>query len=351
MKKENNFKINNISIGSNYPPYIIAEMSANHGGKINNAFKIIDAAKEAGASAIKIQTYTPDSMTLNINKSQFKINKGLWSGNKLYELYEKAHTPLKWHKQIFNYAKKKNITIFSTPFSLESVDLLESLGSPAYKIASFEINDHELIKRVSITRKPVIISTGMSNLSEINEAVKVAKNNKCRKLALLYCVSGYPTPIEEINLKSIIYLKKKFDLNIGLSDHTLGTRAAELAVAIGTTIIEKHFTISRQIKSPDSSFSSTPKEFKDLVKKTNEVWNYIGTEKIYIKKSEKNNLMFRRSLYFVEDLSKGEKIKKENVKKLRPGYGLSPKYINKVIGKRVIKSVKKGDPVRLNLIY
>ena len=349
MKKK--FKIKNLNIGDDYNPFVIAEMSANHGGDIKNVFKTIDSAKKTGANALKIQTYTADSMTLNINKPNFKINKGLWSGHKLYDLYKEAHTPLDWHKDIFDYAKKIKFIIFSSVFNIENVSLLEKLNCPAYKIASFEINDHELIGEVAKTGKPIIISTGMSNLKEIREAVFTAKKNGCKNLALLYCVSGYPTPIEEINLKSISFLKKEFDLNIGLSDHTIGTKAAELAVCLGANIIEKHFTISKKIKSADSSFSATPKEFTNLVLKVKEAKKYIGKEFLFIKKSEKSNIMFRRSLYFTNNLTKGSKITKNDVKKLRPGYGLSPKFIKKVIGKKVSKNIKIGDPVKIKDIF
>ena len=252
-------------IGDDYPPYIVAELSANHNGDLNNAIKLIEAAKDCGVDAVKLQTYTPDTMTIDCDNEEFMINEGLWSGKTLYELYKEAFTPWEWHQQLFNKASELDITIFSTPFDTTSVDFLENLNVPAYKIASFEINDVNLIKKVALTGKPVILSTGMANYDEINTAVTVLKDNSCSNICLLHCVSGYPTNYDELNLQTIMDMKKSFDVVVGLSDHTLEKIVPISAVASGASVIEKHLTLSRSNAGPDNSFSIEPDELNEMV--------------------------------------------------------------------------------------
>ena len=342
--------INKKSISPNNKPYIIAEMSANHNGIIDNAYKIISAAKKNGADAIKIQTYTADTLTLNSNKQDFLIESGLWKGQSLYELYESAHTPWDWHKPLFDFAKKENITIFSSPFDNTAIDLLEDLNAPAYKIASFEIIDHQLIKYAASTKKPLIISTGMANEDEIKEAIDIAKSSGCTELAILHCVSGYPSPAQDYNLNTIKDMQQKFDVLIGLSDHTLDNSSAIASVALGACIIEKHFTLDRKGGGPDDSFSMEPKDLKNLVNSSAIAHAALGKIDYKLKSSEGDNIKFRRSLYFVKDLKAGQKISKSDVRSIRPGYGLAPKMINKVIGRHVTQDIQKGTAVNLILL-
>jgi N-acetylneuraminate synthase len=341
-------KINNRVISNDNYPYIIAELSANHNGSIERAFESILAAKKAGADAVKIQTYTADTMTIDCDTDDFKISGGLWSGYNLYELYKEAQTPYEWHKPLFDYAKKIGITIFGTPFDETAVDLLEGLDAPVYKIASPEIIDLPLIKRVAQTRKPMIISTGMANLEEISEAVETAKENGCQDLVLLHCISAYPAPPEQSNLRTIADLSKKFKVLSGLSDHTMGTVVAITSVAFGACVIEKHFTLSRSDKGPDSDFSLEPHELKQLCEDTKIAQMAIGKSGYFLKDSEKEAIAFRRSLYFVKDIKEGEIITAEHIKSIRPGYGLAPKYIESVLGKKIFHDVKRGTPVALN---
>lgn len=338
--------INKKKIGSNYKPYLIAELSANHNGKITNALKVVKAAKDSGADAIKLQTYTPDTLTINSTKKDFQIRSGNWKGNTLYKLYRKAQTPYSWHKRIFDYAKSINLTCFSTPFDETAVDLLEDLKCPAYKIASFEIVDHKLIKYIAKTGKPIILSTGMANLEEINEAVNVLKSNGCSNFALLHCVSAYPTPYDEMNLKNIEYLQNRFKTVVGLSDHSLGINVPIAAVALGASIIEKHFVLNKRIKSPDSFFSITPKDFKNLSQMIKDSWKSIGQVNFNLSKSEKQSIKFRRSIYVVKDLKKGEKFTTENIKIIRPGYGIKPKYYEKIINMKSNLNLKKGTALK-----
>lgn len=343
-------QISGRKIGNNFPPYIIAEMSANHNGDINNAFSIIEEAKKAGADAIKMQTYTADTITLNFDSEDFKIHGGLWNGRTLHELYQEAHTPWEWHKPLFDYAQELGITIFSSPFDNTAIDLLEDLNAPAYKIASFEAIDLPLIRYAASTGKPLIISTGMADLEEITEAVEAAKEAGCRELALLHCVSGYPAPAEDYNLHTISDMIKYFGLVTGLSDHTLDNTTAITSVALGASIIEKHFTLDRKGGGPDDSFSLEPKNFTALCRDTKIAWQALGKVDYSRKASEQANIKFRRSLYFVKDMEVGDIITLDSLKSVRPGYGLAPKYLNKIIGQRILTNVSYGTPVTLNIM-
>lgn len=338
-------EINNRKISCNHPPYIIAELSANHNGSIEIAKKIIEEAKKAKADAVKLQTYTADTITLNSDKSDFQIKGGLWDGKTLYSLYDDAHMPWDWHKILFEHANKIGITIFSSPFDFSAVDLLEDLNAPAYKIASFEAIDLPLIEYVASTGKPMIISTGMADEIEITEAIEAAKNSGCEQLAILHCVSGYPAPAEDYNLKTITEMKNKFNLVTGLSDHTLDNNTAIASVALGAAIIEKHFTLDRTGGGPDDSFSLEPMELGNLCNGANVAWSALGDVNFSRKASEKANVQFRRSLYFVKDLKKGEIISNNSVRSVRPGFGLAPKHLKKVIGQKVISDVSKNTPV------
>ena len=330
------------SFSSKTKPFIIAELSANHNGSIERAFESIKMAKEAGADAIKIQTYTADTITIPCDNDEFKIKGGLWDGWNLYDLYKEAHTPYEWHKPLFDYAQEIGITIFSSPFDRTAVDLLEELNTPFYKVASFEIIDLPLIKYIAQTKKPMIISTGMANLKEITEAVKVAKENGCHDLVLLHCISSYPAPVEQSNLLTIPDLAKRFNTSVGLSDHTIGTLVATTSVALGAAVIEKHFTLSRKDKGPDSEFSIEPKELKQLCIDSKIAWEALGEAGYELKKAEEKT--YRRSLYVVKDIKKGEKFTSENMRSIRPGYGLAPKYYETLLGAKVVKAVKKGTP-------
>ena len=343
-------KISNINIGKDYPPFIIAELSANHNGSILKAKETIKKAKEIGVSAIKIQTYTPDTMTMNIKSDDFLIKGGLWSGYYLYDLYQLAYTPFEWHKELFDFAKDQGIIIFSTPFDETAVDLLESLNTPAYKIASFEITDIPLIKKVARTNKPILISTGMASYDEINDAVVACRECNNNQIILLHCTSSYPAKISNANLNCIQTLKEMYGVQVGLSDHTLGTVVSTAAIALGAVVIEKHFILDRNEKGPDSEFSLEPDEFKDLCYNTSMVWSSLGEKNKPLIDEEVKNKIFRRSIYFSEDLKSGDEITKYNIRRIRPGFGMAPKYFDELIGKRVKKSIKKGTPVKWNLI-
>lgn len=335
-------------IGKHAPPYIVGEISANHNGKIDNAFELINMAKRCGADAVKLQTYKPDTLTLKSTNSDFKITEGIWAGYTLYDLYDWAHTPWEWHLELYNYAKEQKITIFSTPFDLTSVDFLESLDSPAYKIASFECVDLELIKVAAQTKKPLIISTGMAQLTEIEDAVDVALEHGSGDLCLLHCVSQYPASAHNYNLAKIADLEERFGVQVGLSDHTLDNTTAIAAVALGAVMIEKHITLDRQGGGPDDIFSLEEKEFSQLCEMTRTAWTALGEAKYTPTSGEKSNLKFRRSLYFVNSLNAGDIVKQEDVKSVRPGYGLPPKYLDKVIGSKLVTSVEKNTPVTEN---
>lgn len=343
-------KINNRKIGPNEPPFIIAELSGNHNGSLDRALKTIDAAIECGADAIKLQTYTADTMTIDCERSDFIIKGGLWDGYKLYDLYKWAETPYEWHAALFDHARKRGITIFSTPFDDSAVDLLEKLNTPAYKIASFEILDLPLIRRVAKTNKPIIISTGLSSELEILDAVNAAKESGCTELILLHCISSYPAPINQANLRQIKELALRFNHYVGLSDHTMGIAVSVAAVALGACVIEKHFTLSRADKGPDSQFSLEPEEFKLLCRETNDAWLALGKSGFNRPESEANNLIFRRSLYFIRDLPAGHLIISEDIRCIRPGAGLAPKFIDDVIGRKLINDVKVGTPIKWELL-
>jgi pseudaminic acid synthase len=338
-------KLNGRLINSENPPYIIAELSANHNGSIEKALKTIEKAKICGADAVKLQTYTANTMTIDCDLPDFIIKGGLWDGYKLYDLYKWAETPYEWHEKIFSYAKKIGITVFSTPFDETAVDLLENLNNPIYKVASFEITDLPLISYIAKTGKPMIISTGMASEKEIEEAVATAQISGCNQIALLHCISSYPAPIDQSNIKQIPNLAKRFGVVSGLSDHTLGTVTSVAAVAQGANIIEKHFTLNREDKGPDSQFSLEPDELKRLCDETRQAWLSLGKSGFERQPSEKENIQFRRSLYFVKDLFPGDIIKASDIKKIRPGKGIDPKYAEKILGKKILKRVIRGQPV------
>ena len=338
-------RINGKKIGLNEPPYIIAEMSANHNGDIKNAYEIIDMAISCGAHAVKLQTYSPETITMDMRTSEFMIKEGLWKGQSLYELYESAFMPWDWHRPLFEYAKKKNMTIFSSPFDNSAVDLLEDLNAPAYKIASFEAVDIPLIKYVAKTGKPMIISTGMANEAEIEEAIYAAKEGGCKDLAILHCVSGYPAPLTDYNLNTLVDMKERFKLVTGLSDHTIENTTALGAVALGASIIEKHVTLDRNGGGPDDSFSLEHKELKELVAGTRATWEALGSIDYGRKSREIGNVQYSRTLYFVKNLKKGEVISNKNTKSIRPGHGLAPKYFEEILGKRVLINIEAGTAV------
>lgn len=330
-------------IAADEPPYIIAELSANHNGKLETALKIIEEAKKSGADAVKLQTYTADTITLNSDADEFRIKGGLWDGRTLYDLYQEAHMPWDWHKPLFDHARKLDITIFSSPFDNTAVDLLEDLNAPAYKIASFEAVDLPLIKYVASTGKPMIISTGMADAEEIAEAIEAAREGGCKELAILHCVSGYPAPAADYNLRTITDMIERFGLVTGLSDHTLDNTTAITSVALGASIIEKHFTLDRSGGGPDDSFSLEPAELTALCRDSKTAWQALGNINYGRKSSEQGNAQFRRSLYFVKDLKAGDVITEEAVRSVRPGFGLAPKYLEGVIGKRLAKDVSFGQ--------
>lgn len=332
-------------IGDGCAPYIIAEMSANHNGDLNAALRIIDEAKLAGADAIKIQTYRPDTITLKSDLPDFQITDGLWAGRTLYDLYQWAHTPWEWHKPLFEHARKLGITIFSSPFDNTAVDLLEDLNAPAYKIASFEAVDLPLIKYVASTGKPMIISTGMADAEEIQEAIDAAREGGCKELAILHCVSGYPAPPEDYNLRTIPDMIERFGLVTGLSDHTLDNTTAIASVVMGASIIEKHFTLNRSGGGPDDSFSLEPAELAALCRDSKTAWTALGKVDYGRKSSEQGNVKFRRSLYFVKDLKTGDLITADAVRSVRPGFGMTPKYLERVIGRSVRMDIRRNSPV------
>lgn len=337
-------------IGIGHPPYIIAELSANHNGKLETALRIIEEAKKAGADAIKLQTYTADTITLNSDAEEFQIRGGLWDGKTLYQLYQEAHMPWEWHKPLFEHARKLGITIFSSPFDNTAVDLLESLNAPAYKIASFEAIDLPLIKYVAGTGKPMIISTGMADAEEISEAIEAAREGGCQELAILHCVSGYPAPAEDYNLRTIPDMMARHSLVTGLSDHTLDNTTAITSVALGASIIEKHFTLNRSGGGPDDSFSLEPQELNALCRDSRTAWQALGCVDYGRKSSEQGNAKFRRSLYFLKDLKAGDILTRDCVRSVRPGYGLPPKYLDHIVGMTVTIDVDKNTAVALNIL-
>jgi len=345
-----NITISDRKIGPCFPPYVIAEMSANHNGRLDSALRLIEEAKIAGADAVKIQTYRPDTITLNSQKPDFQITDGLWAGRSLYQLYEWAHTPWSWHPILFEHARKVGITIFSSPFDSSAVDLLEELGAPAYKIASFEAVDLPLIRYVAKTGKPIIISTGMSDASEIQDAIIAAREVGCKELAILRCVSGYPAPASDYNLHTITDMRQRFGLVTGLSDHTPDNTVAIASVALGASIIEKHFTLNRAGGGPDDSFSLEHEELRDLCLKTRTAWEAMGSVNYARKSSETSNVKFRRSLYFVKPMKAGEIIPPDAIRSVRPGFGLAPKHFEGVVGRVLKTDVDFGMPVSWDVI-
>lgn len=334
------------TVSTDQAPYIIAELSANHNGKVEKAFRLIEEAKKSGADAVKLQTYKPDTITLNCDSEDFRIRGGLWDGRTLYELYEQAHMPWDWHKPLFEYADKLGITIFSSPFDRTAIDLLEDLNAPAYKIASLEIVDLPLIKYAASTGKPVILSTGLAHIDDISEAIEAARDGGCRQLAILHCVSGYPAPAEDYNLRTIPDMIGRFGVVTGLSDHTLDNTTAIASVAMGASIIEKHFTLDRSGGGPDDSFSLEPTELAELCLASKTAWAALGKVDYGIKASEQGSLKFRRSLYFVNELSAGDEIGINDVRSVRPGFGLPPKHLDRVVGRRVKVDILRNTPVR-----
>ncbi len=332
-------------IAADVAPYIIAELSANHNGRLETALKIIEEAKKAGADAIKLQTYTADTITLDCDSEEFQIRGGLWDGKTLYQLYQEAHMPWAWHKPLFEHARKLGITIFSSPFDTTAVDLLEDLNAPAYKIASFEAVDLPLIKYVASTGKPMIISTGMADAEEIAEAIEAAREGGCKELAVLHCVSGYPAPAADYNLRTIPDMIARHGLVTGLSDHTLDNTTAITSVALGASIIEKHFTLDRSGGGPDDSFSLEPTELAALCRDSKTAWQALGQVDYGRKSSEQGNVKFRRSLYFVKSLKAGDLITPDSIRSVRPGFGMAPKKINSLIGCKIKCDVNYGEPV------
>ncbi len=332
------------------PPFFVAEISANHCGEFKTAKKLIKTAKINGADAVKLQTYTPDTMTIKSNKKYFRVKKGLWKGYRLWDLYNKAHTPLSWHKELFLYAKKLGITIFSTPFDETAVTFLEKLNCPIYKISSFEMTDLPLIKRVALTKKPLIISTGLSSLKEIDETFKVAKRYGAKDITLLYCVSNYPAKNTDFNINNIKILKEKFNCRVGLSDHSLDNKIAFASIAAGAEVIEKHIALDGQKRGLDIKFSLKGKKIKEFKENINNVYNAMGKEKFYRNPSENKSKIFRRSIFVVKDIKRGEKLTKKNIRRIRPGYGLEPKFFDEVLGKKTKKNLYAGNPLKIQQI-
>ena len=339
-------------IGQDYPPFVIAEMSGNHNQSLERALEIVDAAARAGAHAIKLQTYTADTMTLDLKEGEFFISdkKSPWKGQSLYDLYKIAHTPWDWHKPIFDHAKKLGLICFSTPFDETAVEFLEKLEAPAYKIASFENTDLPLIQRVAATGKPLIISTGMASQEELDESVDAARKAGCKDLILLKCTSTYPATPENSNLLTIPYLRNRYGCEVGLSDHTLGIGVAIASVALGATVIEKHFTLKRADGGVDSAFSMEPGEMKELVEETKRAWQSLGEVFVGPTEAEKSSITFRRSLYIVKDLKAGDVLTKENVRAIRPGLGLPPKYLDQILGKKIKSGMKMGTALAWSMI-
>lgn len=345
-----NICIHERRIAIDTPPYVIAELSANHNGKLETAMKIIEEAKKAGADAVKLQTYTADTITLDSDAEDFQIHGGLWDGKTLYQLYQEAHMPWEWHRPLFEHARKLGITIFSSPFDNTAVDLLEDLNAPAYKIASFEAVDLPLIRYVASTGKPMIISTGMADAEEIQEAIDAAREGGCKELAILHCVSGYPAPAEDYNLRTIPDMIERFRLVTGLSDHTLDNTTAIASVAMGASIIEKHFTLDRNGGGPDDSFSLEPPELAALCRDSKTAWAALGKVDYGRKSSEQGNVKFRRSLYFVKALKAGDVITADAIRSVRPGFGMAPKHMENVIGKKAAINISPKSPVKQNVI-
>ena len=352
MKNQSEITISGRKTGSGYSPFIIAEMSGNHNQSLERALEIVEAAAKTGVHALKIQTYTPDTMTLDLDEREFHISdpNSLWAGNSLYKLYGEAYTPWEWHKPIFERARELGIIAFSTPFDDTAVDLLESLEVPCYKIASFENTDLPLIRRVAATGKPMIISTGMASIAELDETVRAAREAGCKDLILLKCTSTYPATASNTNILTIPHMRELFDCEVGLSDHTLGLGVSVASVALGATVIEKHFTLNRADGGVDSTFSMEPAEMAQLVVETERAWQALGQVSYGATEAEKKSIVFRRSLYVVKDLKAGDVLTKDNVRAIRPGLGLPTKYLDVVLGKKVKEDVKRGTGLRWEIV-
>ncbi|WP_314000978.1 pseudaminic acid synthase [uncultured Paenibacillus sp.] len=349
MKQE--FKIGNRQVGSDHPPFIIAEMSGNHNQSLDRALAIVEAAAKAGVDALKLQTYTADTMTIDIDEGDFFIDdpNSLWKGTSLYKLYQEAYTPWEWHKPIFDRCKELGLLAFSTPFDETAVDFLEELNVPCYKVASFENTDIPLIRKIAATGKPVIISTGMASIAELDETVRAARDAGCKDLVLLKCTSTYPATPENTNLNTMPHLKQLFDCQVGISDHTMGIGVSVGSVVLGGTVIEKHFTLSRAEGGVDSAFSMEPHEMEALVVESRRVWQSLGQVMYGPTQAERPSLKHRRSLYIVQDLKEGDVLTKDNIKAIRPGAGMPPKHLDEILGKRVRRNVSKGTPLSLEL--
>lgn len=345
-------KINNHVIGLNYPPFIIAEMSGNHSQSLDRALKIVEAAAQAGVHAIKLQTYTADTLTIDVNNEEFfiKDSDSPWHGYSLYKLYQKAYTPWEWHKPIFNRCHELGLTVFSSPFDEAAVDFLEKLNVPAYKIASFENNHLPLIQKVAATGKPLIMSTGLATIEELEEAVTVARESGCRDIVLLKCTSTYPATPENINLATIPHLRNHFKVEVGLSDHTLGIGVSIAGIALGATVVEKHLTLNHEDGGVDSAFSMDPEEMKMLVEENFKVWKARGKIFYGITEEEKESAKFRRSIYTVEDIKKGEKFNSKNLRIIRPGHGLNPKYYKNLLEKKAACFIQRGTPMNWKIV-
>lgn len=345
-------KIGNHVIGNDHKPFVIAEMSGNHNQSLERALEIIEAAAESGAHAIKLQTYTPDTMTIDARGGLFDIDDkdSLWYGRNLYELYQEAHTPWEWHKPMFEKARELGLIIFSTPFDETSVDFLEDLGVSAYKIASFENTDHPLLKKVAQTGKPMIVSTGLASLADLGDSVNVIRENGCDELILLKCTSTYPSSPENTNLMTIPHMSQLFNCHVGLSDHTKGIGAAIASVGIGARVIEKHFTLNRADGGVDSDFSIEPYELKSLVNESERAFQSLGRVYYGVQSVERSSLRFKRSIYIVNDIQEGELFTRENTRVIRPGDGLQPKFIDNVLGKKSKQFIKRGTPLTLDLV-
>ena len=326
--------------------FLIAEISSNHCGDFNLAKKLVKCAHQNGADAVKLQTYTADTMTLKSDKKYFRIKEGLWKNYTLWDLYNEAHTPMKWHKKLFEYGKSLGIKVFSTPFDNSAVDFLEKLNCPIYKIASFEMTDLNLVKKISQTKKPIIISTGMASLNEIEITVKTAKKNGAKDITLLYCVSNYPSLVSDFNLNNIKILKKRFKCKVGLSDHSTDNRVAIAAIACGAEVIEKHIALDNQKKGLDIDFSIKGKEIKKLRNDIDVSFKLIGKNSFFRNKTENKSKVFRRSIFTTKNIKKGEKFSKDNIRTVRPGHGLAPKYYNKILNKRSPMNIQKNEPLK-----
>jgi N-acetylneuraminate synthase len=345
-------KIGHRHIGRGYPPFVIAEMSGNHNQSLDKALKLVKLAAESGAHAIKLQTFTPDTMTIDFNEREFRIDdpKSLWVGRSLYDLYAEAYTPWEWHFPIFSLARELGLIPFSTPFDKSSVEFLESLDVVCYKIASFELTDLPLIRRVASLKKPLILSTGLATVSEIDEAVSVARKAGCSDLVLLKCTSSYPANPKNSNIATIPHMHELYGCEVGLSDHTMGIGVSVAAVALGATVLEKHFTDNRSDGGVDSAFSLEPSELKDLVKSSYQAWESIGRVSYGPSEIESNSLQFRRSIYVIKDVGKGELLDEESVRVIRPGLGLQPKYFSTVVGRRASRDIKRGSAFSWDMI-